>query len=253
MPRLFQSTLYASCICFFHQRQGNFLYFVLSSYITNNNMIMKNPANLIVILVVFIVSSSCIKEPAAMFSYDPSTNPEAGEEIKFNNETLDANDYYWDFGNGLTSEEEMPSTRFKPPGNYTVTLTASNTFKSSTYSENILIHPPTILDFWVYDTDGLPISTGYAELYPTYGDAMNGTNMISSKTSNQDGRASFNNLEAQSYYLLFTKYTPTGAWAAGGNIGPLVQNQVNEYWAIAEFYTDVYKSMKSTENIMKKK
>lgn len=188
-----------------------------------------------------------------MFSYDPSTNPEAGEEIKFINESLDANDYYWDFGNGLTSEEETGTTRFKPPGNYTVTLTASNAFKSATYSENILIQPPTILDFWVYDPDGAPISTGNADLYPTYSDAVNGTNRISSKTTNLNGQATFNNLEAQLYYLTFTKYTPTGAWAIGGTIGPLVQNQVNEFWGTAEFYTDVYKSMRSPENIFKQK
>lgn len=188
-----------------------------------------------------------------MFSYDPATNPEAGEIIEFTNESLDANDFLWDFGNEQTSDEEMATTRFKPPGNYTVTLTASNAFRSSTYSENILIHPPTILEFWVYDPDGNPLDYGNVEIFATYNDASLRQNILYLATTDLNGYVKFNNLEAQSYYVVFIKATASGTYFSGGNVGPLLQNQINEYWGIAELYTEsARKSALSNDNIPKK-
>lgn len=199
---------------------------------------MRNSTFPVILLASFILCSSCIKQPTAMFSYEPAINPEAGELIKFKNESLDANEYLWDFGNGQTSEEETPSMRFKPPGNYEITLTASNAFRTSIFSDIILIQPPTILDLWIYDPDGKPLAYGDVDIFANYDDAYYGRNILYSGTTDLQGHASFNNLDAQMYYVVFFLGKQTGAYFSGGNLGPLLQNQINEYVGIAEFYPD---------------
>lgn len=44
----------------------------------------------------------------------------------FNNNSINANSYHWDFGNGATSTDENPWMTYSTPGIYTVTLIAEN-------------------------------------------------------------------------------------------------------------------------------
>ena len=46
--------------------------------------------------------------------------------IQFNNESANADSYYWDFGNGNTSILEDPSNMYIDPGTNTVTLIATS-------------------------------------------------------------------------------------------------------------------------------
>lgn len=60
-----------------------------------------------------------------------TASPNIGDEpltVSFQNNTQFANDYVWDFGDGLGSIDENPSHVFENAGNYAVTLTASNSF-----------------------------------------------------------------------------------------------------------------------------
>ena len=196
------------------------------------------PLSVILVLISSLFFSSCFKNPTAMFSYDPVENPEAGEEIEFINECLDASDFYWDFGNGLTSEEESASTKFPVIGNYTVTLVAENLFRSDSFSETILVFPPTVLEFYFYDFDGNPLQMARVEVYMNYNDGYAGQNMKRSGSTNTFGMVKFSNLDAAQYYIWMEKGQMGGAYLSGGYVGPLQQNKINTYYAFAEFFPD---------------
>ncbi len=88
-------------------------------------------------------------------------NPEActNSPLEVDNTTPGANSYLWDFGNGDTSTDIDPDYTYPTPGNYTITLTATNEFgciEEISYSAEA-IHPP-VADFI------LPITEGCAPL-----------------------------------------------------------------------------------------
>lgn len=58
-----------------------------------------------------------------------SANPLTGQaplDVQFENNSVNATNFYWDFGNGATSFEENPLYIFDPKGTYTVILYADN-------------------------------------------------------------------------------------------------------------------------------
>lgn len=194
--------------------------------------------SILLVVLISLFFSSCFKNPTPMFSYDPADKPEEGEEIEFINESLDAKDFYWDFGNGQTSEEESASTRYHVIGNYTVTLVAENLFRSDSISENILIYPPTILEFYFYDYDGEPLQMARVEVYMNYNDAQASQNIKRSGSTNNYGMVKFNNLDAAQYYIWMEKGQMGGIYLSGGTVGPLKQNEINIYYAYAQFFPD---------------
>ncbi len=211
---------------------------------------MKTPLTSLAIFVfIALCCQSCFKEPTSAFSYEPATNPESGEDIEFINESLDAKDFYWDFGNGLTSEEEMASTVFQLPGTYTVTLVSENLFHSDSISENILIYPPTILEYSSYDYDGNPIQLARVELYSSLSDASSAGNILRAGTTNTYGMVKFSNLDAIQYYVWLEKPEYGGAYLSGGYVGPLEQNKINGYWSWAKYYTKDTKKSAKLEDI----
>lgn len=77
-----------------------------------------------------------------MFEYT-KTDTKAPAEVAFENESKDAETYYWEFGDGDTSTLAEPKHRYTSSGNYEVTLTARKGKKKNTMSERIQIKPPT--------------------------------------------------------------------------------------------------------------
>ena len=70
-----------------------------------------------------IMIHTAIMKPTADFSFNP--DGEDPSTIKFLNNSLMAESYRWDFGDGSeSSEEEAPSHTYANPGTYTVSLTA---------------------------------------------------------------------------------------------------------------------------------
>jgi hypothetical protein len=59
--------------------------------------------------------------PIAAFTYNVN-----GSTVSFNNSSLNATDYTWDFGDGETSTSVNPTHTYEANGEYTITLTASN-------------------------------------------------------------------------------------------------------------------------------
>lgn len=85
---------------------------------------------LISAVIAILILASCsedetLSQPKAIFS--TSTNAAlVGEMITFSNQSIGADTYYWDFGDGQTSQEEEPTYAFSKEGIYEVSLNASN-------------------------------------------------------------------------------------------------------------------------------
>jgi PKD repeat protein len=69
-----------------------------------------------------------VKEPpVAAFTYAEISGNIPGQ-IQLNNMSHGANSYYWDFGNGQTSNEENPTVNYDLDGNYLIRLVAMNEY-----------------------------------------------------------------------------------------------------------------------------
>lgn len=49
-----------------------------------------------------------------------------GNSVQFNNQSVNSNTYFWDFGDGTTSTEQNPTHEYNQEGSYQVTLTSYN-------------------------------------------------------------------------------------------------------------------------------
>ena len=99
---------------------------------------MKRLLPLLLISVLFTYCA--VPKPAFITS---SRQVEALDYVEFDNNSTDAIDYAWDFGDGDTSTEASPTHRYYKSGEYTVTLTATNEKgKSKTTSQLLKVNPP---------------------------------------------------------------------------------------------------------------
>ena len=77
-----------------------------------------------------------------------------GTTVTFVNQSTNADNQIWDFGDGNTSLEENPTYDFGMDGIYNVTLTASNVCGPMTFTQQIVIITPPIAGFTADQTDG---------------------------------------------------------------------------------------------------
>lgn len=82
-----------------------------------------NLSNILFLGLFVALLSSCQKEPSAFFTASKTT-AFVNESISFTNNSIDAESFEWDFGNGQTSTSRNPSHYYSVPGTYNVTLTA---------------------------------------------------------------------------------------------------------------------------------
>ncbi len=80
--------------------------------------------------------------PTAKYEIDQISN----FEFTFNNISIDANSYSWDFGDSNTSIDENPNHIYADEGVYTVVLSATNECGTITYQEEVTVTGPTSID-----------------------------------------------------------------------------------------------------------
>lgn len=90
---------------------------------------MKNLFKLFALSFIIVFAFSCkddeLPVPTANFTTDPAV-PEVGIPIMFENMTINAASYSWDFGDGSDPSTDIsPSHTFDEPGAHTITLTAT--------------------------------------------------------------------------------------------------------------------------------
>jgi gliding motility-associated-like protein len=80
-----------------------------------------------------------LERPIANFSFNPEEPTILNPVIAFKNQSIFANTYTWNFGDGSSSNEESPNHGYSTIGNYTVLLTASNLYCEDTTSRTFEI------------------------------------------------------------------------------------------------------------------
>lgn len=113
-------------------------------YVANCEIVTSNPA--------FVQDN-----PKAGFTADPE-NGDFPLEVTFTNTSTDATVYSWSFGDGVISTEVSPTHTYTQPGDYTVSLIASNGVLSDTLTKANYIEvnwPSPKADFSATPRDGV--------------------------------------------------------------------------------------------------
>jgi len=104
-------------------------------------------------IVAALVLSSCTKEPSPDFSFDKN-NVSVPVTIIFANQSIDADSYTWDFGDGAVSTDNSPAHLYTTQGEYNVTLRAKNGKKSQSITKTLtLLKTPTTYSIFNGTTD----------------------------------------------------------------------------------------------------
>lgn len=169
---------------------------------------MKSTKHLLGLLFIAIVISSCQKKPEASFTFSPE-DAKSGDQISFKNTTTDADSYEWDFGDGTTSTEENPTHTYDSPGIYDVILTAytEDKAKKDLSFQQIEIAMTTAMELTVRNIYNYGVEDNCRlTVYGSSSDFNNSTNPIETKYTNNQGMATFYNLQPQVYYVKAYKF-----------------------------------------------
>lgn len=96
-------------------------------------------SKMIIVLIMAIAFAGCKTEtpesdPKANFTYAKSDL-----QVTFTNQSLNAQRYYWDFGDGSATTDKNPVKTYKKDGVYKVTLKATNITKSDICEKEIVV------------------------------------------------------------------------------------------------------------------
>jgi PKD repeat protein len=153
-------------------------------------------------LVLPIILFSCESFPEAHFFSDV-LEPEVGQEVFFTNDSHNANEFEWDFGDGYISNAENPSHIFTGTGSFEVMLTVySDNGLSDKATMTIDVKIPTLLEIEVVEFYHEYIVPGASvRLYPTLPDWEDQTNLESEGYTDEDGIVVFSHLGPYVYYV----------------------------------------------------
>jgi PKD repeat protein len=157
-----------------------------------------------------VILASCYRDhnyndPIADFSVNTAF-AQPNERIYFNNHSLDATSYYWDFGDGQTSIDINPAHTYRDEGTYTITLTAENyqggrdvaRITVEVYYTQLEITVAEWNEAYVIDNK---IPYVNIRLYGSMYDWDNEINIIAEGTTDRYGVIVFEGLEPVSYYI----------------------------------------------------
>jgi PKD repeat protein len=161
---------------------------------------MKRIICLSLILPFFILS--CQKTPEAYF-YSDSSDVEVGQIVKFTNDSHNAVNYEWDFGDGYTSKERNPSHIFSGTGTFEVVLKAvSKSGIDDKATMSIIVRIPTLLEIEVREYyNQYTVASASVILYSTITDWDAQTNKISEGFTDADGIVVFSGLDPFVHYV----------------------------------------------------
>jgi hypothetical protein len=155
-----------------------------------------------IILAGALVMMSCGREPYADF-FTSRTECEVGDIIYFTNNSMDADYFEWDFGDGFITNDFNPEHIFRQDGFYTVSLTAfagNRVFDKSYTTIHVLF--PTTLDIEVVEYyDEYVVADASVILYNSLDDWWDEYNSLVEGFTNQDGIVTFSQLDPKRYYV----------------------------------------------------
>jgi hypothetical protein len=164
---------------------------------------MKAMKKIYFLMLIFsLLITSCEITPNAFF-YSNKVDAQVGEEVIFTNDSYNAVEYEWDFGDGTYSTAVNPVHVYNSSGTFEVVLTAfAGRGNSDKAYQTINIIIPTTLVIEVLEYyDMYPVRNASVILYPTLRDWDAETNMISEGFTNSGGKVIFTNVNEYVYYI----------------------------------------------------
>lgn len=154
------------------------------------------------LLIIPLGFTACTLRPVADFYVDEQV-VYIGEEVWFTNESYNATDFEWDFGDGTWTDVANPIHAFNASGTYEVVLTAySRKGVTDQAAITITVLTPTILEIEVLEWEQeYAVDNANVRLYPTLLDWDEETNMVIEGNTNSNGKVVFFDLEQTQYYV----------------------------------------------------
>jgi len=204
---------------------------------------------IIILIAVPFILSSCNRDPYADFFVSMSV-VDVGEAVYFTNNSIDADDFEWDFGDGTGTYSFDASHIYTEHGTFTVKLFAYNGNRVSRATATVTVLFPTTLDIIVKEYwDEYLVEGASVLLYPTLTDWNEQENDEGEAFTNQYGWTSFSNLNTQRYYVDVWEDNHDNYTLAAEENGivwiethVLYPNEINEFVAYVDYYTDGKKS-----------
>lgn len=154
------------------------------------------------ILIVPFIITGCGREPYADF-YVSMTECEVGDILYFTNNSMDADFFEWDFGDGTISYDYSPAHIFQESGSYMVSLTAfagDRVFDKAFVTIQVMF--PTSLEITVLEYyNEYVVSDASVILYNSLDDWCDEYNSLIEGFTNQHGIVTFSNMYPQRYYV----------------------------------------------------
>lgn len=98
--------------------------------------------------------------PSMVADFEVPPSVCAPATVTFPNYTSGATDYHWDFGNGVTSTDSLPTTTYTESGVYTVRLVANNTSGTTCNLTDTVIKQVVVLGLNPQDLDDKTVCVG---------------------------------------------------------------------------------------------
>jgi hypothetical protein len=201
-----------------------------------------------ILFLILTATFSCKKMPEPGFTYEPAQNPEAGDTIKFNNTSVNASTFEWEFGDGTTSNLNSPIHIFNEAGIFDVKLTALNDKGSEFITESLTINEPTIMGIQVFAAEDTSVlEDTQVMLYDNEEDFLNFATEDPQYLGITDveGYVEFTNMEPIIYYMVAIKVEEAGYWGFLGEFPQaLEQNEYNGFWVLCPWFN--FEEKKST-------
>lgn len=163
---------------------------------------MKKIINLT--LALSLVLFSCERTPEAQFSTD-TVEPEVGQTVYFNDESLNAVEFEYDFGDGCISNDPNPTHVFTGTGSFDVVMTVwSNNGQSDQATITINVMIPTLLEVEVLEYyEEYPVADASVYIFPSLVDWEThlSQNAEAEGYTDTDGIVVFSHLGPYVYYV----------------------------------------------------
>lgn len=195
---------------------------------------------ILILAIIPMLFASCEKEPYSDF-YASATLVDIDEIIYFTNNSMHADHFEWDFGDGTISTRINPSHHYSYEGMYTVSLTAfrdERIYDRAYMTVEVLM--PTMLEITVLEYyDEYPVSDASVLLYPSLYDWEEQTNELVEGYTDNDGIVTFTDIDPVSYWIdvFHTNYNnyklaeEDEYWI---KTLPLVENSLNTFIAFVD-------------------
>jgi hypothetical protein len=222
---------------------------------TENPRVMKK--YILILLIVPVLLTNCDRYPIADFFVSRSV-VDVGETVFFTNNSIDADHFEWDFGDGTRAYTYDASHIYTYDGIFTVTLFAysgSRMVDKATAVIEVLF--PTSLEITVLEYyDEYAVEDASVILYQTLDDWYDEYNPLVEGFTNQYGVTTFSNLHPQRYYVDVWEAYHNNYILADEDVGfietdPLIANDMNYFIAWVDYVEPALKSEAKRDKSLK--